>query len=315
MNHLSIMLLLTVAGGLACGATDAPAHIVQPLPDEQNPRLAPPFQAPAHIARSLTEEETTRRKRDLESLTAAPMREDGKKAISANEIQDKGVDEQIRKFREEYHANIPAATSQAPTAPAANVEKKTDKKSEPPTDVTSEEGAYFDMKEGLLVFMKNVRVHNPQFSLNCDGNLKIYLEYVEKEGKKNPSERKKNTGKEQDRAQPALPNDGNFDFNSIKKVAAFGNVAARYTDKDGNLNECGADSLTYNAKTGEIILVGSPFVVTPQVIAKDTKKNKDAFIRIYSDGNMYGSRTVAYTLRNLDMKLSDREKQKPNRKP
>lgn len=312
MNHFPIMMLLALAGGLACGATDTPAHIVQPLPDELNPRLAPPFRAPADIVRPLTEEETSQRAQDLAPLSPAHLLEDGKKAISSNNARNKAVDEQIRQFRDAYHVDIHATASQAPPATVPAPEKNAEQA--PPTNVTSEEGTYFDMKEGLLVFMKNVRVRNPQFSLDCDGDLKIYLEYVEKDGKKKPSERRKDTGKAQEQPQPALPNGGNFDFNSIKKVAASGNVKAHYTDKDGNLNECGADSLTYNAKTGEIILVGSPFVITSQVIARDTRKSKDAFIRIYADGNMYGSRTIAYTLRNLDMKISDDKKSNSRKK-
>lgn len=319
MNHLSIMMMLTLAGGLACGATDAPAHIVQPLPDNLNPLLAPPFQAPAHIVRPLTAEETSRRAQDLAPVASAPMKQDGGKAITANETQDKAVDEQIRQFREKYHVDIHTTASQTPpqprtpAKPAANAEQKADKP--PPTDVTCEEGSYFDMKEGLMVFMKNVHVHNPQFDLNCDDNLKIYLEYVEKDGKKKPSERRKDDGKEPDPSQPALPNDGNFDFNSIKKVAASGNVTAHYIDKDGNRSECRADSLTYDAKTGEIILVGSPFVITQQLIAKDSKKSKNAFIRIYPDGNMYGSPSISYTVRDLDMKMSDGKKNNPFKKP
>lgn len=43
MKKLSSLLLLALTGGLACGATDGvPAHIVQPLPKELDPRLEPP---------------------------------------------------------------------------------------------------------------------------------------------------------------------------------------------------------------------------------------------------------------------------------
>ena len=42
MKKLSSLLLLALTGGLACGATDGvPAHIVQPLPKELDPRLEP----------------------------------------------------------------------------------------------------------------------------------------------------------------------------------------------------------------------------------------------------------------------------------
>ena len=58
------------------------------------------------------------------------------------------------------------------------------------------------MKEGVLVYMKNVHVRNPEFSLDCTGPLKIYMQYVEKKGKKKPSDRKKEEGKEIDKSGP-----------------------------------------------------------------------------------------------------------------
>ena len=111
----------------------------------------------------------------------------------------------------------------------------------------------------------------------------------------------------------ALPNGGNFDYNSIKTVAASGNVKASYTNKQGETSNAQAEKITYNAKTGEIILTGAPVIVTPDVIVKNP--NKDAFIRVYSNGNMYGSRGTKTTFRHVDKKLSDRENQKTNRKP
>ena len=177
---------------------------------------------------------------------------------------------------------------------------------------------YFDMEEGVLVFMKNVRVRNPNLSMDCADHLKIYAEFVPKKpGDKKPSERKqekeKEKEKEGEKPQVALPNGGNFDYNSIKTVAASGNVKASYTNKEGETSNAQADKITYNAKTGEIILTGSPVIITPDAIIKNP--NKDAFIRVYSNGNMYSSRGTKTTFRHVDKKLSDRDKQKTNRKP
>ena len=170
------------------------------------------------------------------------------------------------------------------------------------------------MEEGVLVFMKNVRVRNPGLSMNCADHLKIYAEFVPKKpGDKKPSDVKKEKGKEENQTQVALPNGGNFDYNSIKTVAASGNVKASYTNKQGETSNAQAEKITYNAKTGEIILTGAPVIVTPDVIVKNP--NKDAFIRVYSNGNMYGSRGTKTTFRHVDKKLSDRENQKTSRKP
>lgn len=107
--------------------------------------------------------------------------------------------------------------------------------------------------------MKNVRVRNPGLSMDCADHLKIYAEFVPKKpGDKKPSDVKKEKGKEENQTQVALPNGGNFDYNSIKTVAASGNVKASYTNKQGETSNAQAEKITYNAKTGEIILDGCP---------------------------------------------------------
>ena len=78
-------------------------------------------------------------------------------------------------------------------------------------------------------------------------------------------EKEKAGEKEGEKPQVALPNGGNFDYNSIKTVAASGNVRASYTNKEGETSNAQADKITYNAKTGEIILTGSPVIITPDI--------------------------------------------------
>ena len=232
---IRILTVLALAGGFAFGASDIPSHIVQPLPKELDPMLEPAFQPPANIVRPLTAEETAQREKDLAPIPSAPLTEDGEKALSASNAQDAEVDEQLNGFRQKYNVSIHAT-------PADSATEKTDKGA--PTEITYDDGLYFDMEQGLLVYMKNVHVRNPEFSLDCTGPLKIYLQYVEKKGKKKPSDRRKEEGKEIDKSGPVLPNDGNFDFNSIKKVTASGNVVLRYTDKDGNLCTAKAEKPT-----------------------------------------------------------------------
>ena len=292
MKKLSSLLLLALTGGLACGATDGvPAHIVQPLPKELDPRLEPPLAPPSGIVRPLTAEETARRERELAPVPTAGLKEDGEKAIEAY--------------------NAPAAPNPEENFMRANSSNNL-------YSVDCDGDLYFDMEEGVLVFMKNVRVRNPNLSMDCADHLKIYAEFVPKKpGDKKPSERKqekeKEKEKEGEKPQVALPNGGNFDYNSIKTVAASGNVKASYTNKEGETSNAQADKITYNAKTGEIILTGSPVIITPDAIIKNP--NKDAFIRVYSNGNMYSSRGTKTTFRHVDKKLSDRDKQKTNRKP
>ena len=315
MKKLS-SLLLALAGSLACsGANGVPSHIVQPLPRELDPRLEQPLTPPSHIVRPLTEEETARRERELAPVPTAGLKEDGEKAIQTYSAQEKTVDGRIQEFRQQHQVagNTPAPAAETTPSSAASGPEEGFLQANSPKDlytVDCDGDLYFDMEEGVLVFMKNVRVRNPGLSMDCADHLKIYAEFVPKKpGDKKPSDIKKEKGKEGDQTQVALPNGGNFDYNSIKTVAASGNVKASYTNKQGETSNAQAEKITYNAKTGEII----PVIVTPDVIVKNP--NKDAFIRVYSNGNMYGSRGTKTTFRHVDKKLSDRENQKTSRKP
>ena len=319
MKKLS-SLLLALAGSLACsGANGVPSHIVQPLPRELDPRLEQPLTPPSHIVRPLTEEETARRERELAPVPTAGLKEDGEKAIQTYSAQEKTVDGRIQEFRQQHQVagNTPAPAAETTPSSAASGPEEGFLQANSPKDlytVDCDGDLYFDMEEGVLVFMKNVRVRNPGLSMDCADHLKIYAEFVPKKpGDKKPSDIKKEKGKEENQTQVALPNGGNFDYNSIKTVAASGNVKASYTNKQTETSNAQAEKITYNAKTGEIILTGAPVIVTPDVIVKNP--NKDAFIRVYSNGNMYGSRGTKTTFRHVDKKLSDRENQKTSRKP
>ena len=303
MKKLS-SLLLALAGSLACsGANGVPSHIVQPLPRELDPRLEQPLTPPSHIVRPLTEEETARRERELAPVPTAGLKEDGEKAIQTYSAQEKTVDGRIQEFRQQHQiaGNTPAPAAETTSSSAASGPEEGFLQANSPKDlytVDCDGDLYFDMEEGVLVFMKNVRVRNPGLSLDCADHLKVYAEFVPKKpGDKKPSDIKKEKGKEGDQTQVALPNGGNFDYNSIKTVAASGNVKASYTNKQGETSNAQAEKITYNAKTGEIILTGVPVIVTPDVIVKNP--NKDAFIRVYSNGNMYGSRGTKTWTKNF----------------
>lgn len=321
MKKLSSLLLFALTGGLACGAADGvPAHIVQPLPRELDPRLEPPLTPPSGIVRPLTAEETAQRERELAPVPTDGLKEEGEKAISTYEAQAKAVDGQIQEFRQKHQVTGHAAAAEAAAPAASNPEESFMNKNpaENLYSVDCDGDLYFNMEEGVLVFMKNVRVRNPNLSMDCADHLKIYAEFVPKKpGDKKPSERNQEKEKEKEKEgnqpQVTLPNGGNFDYNSIKTVAASGNVRASFTNKEGETSNAQAEKITYNAKTGEIILTGSPVITTPDAIVKNP--NKDAFIRVYSNGSMYGSRGTKTTFRHVDKKLSDREQQKTNRKP
>ena len=204
MKKLSSLLLLALTGGLACGATDGvPAHIVQPLPKELDPRLEPPLAPPSGIVRPLTAEETARRERELAPVPTAGLKEDGEKAIEAYNVKEKTVDGQIQEFRQQHQVTGNAAAPAADTAPAAPNPEENFMRANSSNNLYSVDcdgDLYFDMEEGVLVFMKNVRVRNPNLSMDCADHLKIYAEFVPKKpGDKKPSERKQEKEKEKEK--------------------------------------------------------------------------------------------------------------------
>lgn len=186
MKKLS-SLLLALAGSLACsGANGVPSHIVQPLPRELDPRLEQPLTPPSHIVRPLTEEETARRERELAPVPTAGLKEDGEKAIQTYSAQEKTVDGQ--------DSGIPPAAPDCRKYPCPGcgndflfrsipARRKASLQANSPKDlytVDCDGDLYFDMEEGVLVFMKNVRVRNPGLSLDCADHLKVYAEFVPK---------------------------------------------------------------------------------------------------------------------------------------
>lgn len=126
MKKLSSLLLLALTGGLACGATDGvPAHIVQPLPKELDPRLEPPLAPPSGIVRPLTAEETARRERELAPVPTAGLKEDGEKAIEAYNVKEKTVDGQIQEFRQQHQVTGNAPPRLRTPLPLRPIRKRT----------------------------------------------------------------------------------------------------------------------------------------------------------------------------------------------
>lgn len=299
MNKLTFLLLALTGGLTYASADNVPAHIVQPLPKELNPQLEPPLTPPVDIVRSLTTEEAAQQKKALAPVSTARETEEGKQAIAAYQAKAKKNNAQIQEFRQQH--GIQENTQTLATHPT----EESFLQNGSPNELYSTDcdgDLYFDMEEGVLVFIKNVRIRNANLSIDCTEHLKIYADMASK-----PTEEAKATNRPKNtQASFTLPNNGNFNYDSIKMIAASGNVKASYTDKEGATSTAQADNVTYNAKTGEIILTGSPIIITPDVIVKNP--NKDAFIRIYPNGNMYSSRGTKTTFRHVDKKVSIKKK-------
>ncbi len=160
----------------SAGATDGvPAHIVQPLPKELDPRLEPPLTPPG-IVRPLTAE-GNRPEGTATLVPTAGLKEDGEKAIEAYNVKEKTVrraDSGIPPAAP-GHRQCPAAPA-ADTAPAAPNPEENFMRANSSNNLYSVDcdgDLYFDMGERRAVFMKNVRVRNPNLSMDCADHLAI----------------------------------------------------------------------------------------------------------------------------------------------
>lgn len=270
---------------------DIPRHIVQPLPKELDPRVQAPFSADKNIVRPLNSKETQEYVQEPTTLiNEKTIIESAKASIAVHLEEDKAVDNAIAEFRQTHQISINTTAS----TPVTDETKSSD----PDTyQVNCADGVYFDMAQGLLVYMKNVSLRNPRMSLDCTGPLKIYL------AQKAPTEKSEKPSQAPQKSNPVLPNGGNFDFDSLKKVSASGNVVIHYTDEKGTKNKATAEIATYDATKGEILLIGGyPTISSDGNVVRCP--NKDGFIRIYGNGNVYVSHGAETILRDIDKQIS-----------
>ena len=164
------------------------------------------------------------------------------------------------------------------TKPAADVEKKA-------TEITCSGETLFDVKAGMAVFIKEVKIVDPQFSLNAD-KLTAYLKKTVKPEAKpaanaSPAPAPTPSPKPDDAAAPA---------SGLERAVAEGNVLIsqdKVDEKTGEITHYigkGAKA-DYNALTGEMTLSGWPQIqqgLNNQVATEEGTvmiMNKDGHLR------------------------------------
>ncbi|MGB0993162.1 MAG: hypothetical protein ACPG32_11930, partial [Akkermansiaceae bacterium] len=119
---------------------------------------------------------------------------------------------------------------------------------------------------GIFAYLKNVRLTQEKFTLYCRDELKVFLSpKEEKEAPKNnkpkannepepkaeaPNKAKDDKAKKEEKKDP-LPAFGEF-----KRVLAKGQVRLTSTDEKGRKFIATAETASYDAQTGEVILRG-----------------------------------------------------------
>jgi lipopolysaccharide export system protein LptA len=142
------------------------------------------------------------------------------------------------------------AEHQAPDKPLdANVDAKKD------TLIESDGGFYFDSKEGVLVYLKNVRVTDPRFDLKGANELKVFFgKRAAEDGDKKPNE----TPPKDKLLQEGMANLAE-EIGDVERIVATGAILITQKpaedSKEDPIQASGA-VFTYNVGTGQAILTG-----------------------------------------------------------
>lgn len=133
-------------------------------------------------------------------------------------------------------------------------------------------GLYFDAKQGVLVYLDNIRLNNKTFKMSCKDELKVYTE-----PKKESSDKKASPKK-----------DSNND--KVKKIIATGQVVLSGKDAKGSPYLAHADEAHYDAKTETFILRGGYPSIQQSKSQYLKSKDKNGYIRIPKNGSIVTSK-------------------------
>ena len=192
------------------------------------------------------------------------------------------------------------------------------------TRITSDDGAFFDSKNGLLIFLKNVVVRDPRFSLSGADELKVFFDPKEvpaaaKATPQPPAGEQANTPPE-----PVKPGGAgapvrdekagiaDAKFGKPNRIIATGTVVVEYQSgkKDDPPVKASARTVIYDLKKEEFILRGgSPWVLREGQLS--SVPGNDAYIVIQKDGSFVTGNGGIDA--QMDIKDKTKEDEKKNR--
>ena len=138
---------------------------------------------------------------------------------------------------------------------------------------------FFDADEGVVVYLKKVRVNDPRFTLSGANELKVFLAKKPAAGKAKPDAKNK-----QD-ANP-LSNGLGSKFGDVERIVATGAVRILQKQPAAGKDpiEASGAIFTYHTKTGQIILSGGyPWVKQGSSFMRAEQPNLN--LRILKNGS------------------------------
>lgn len=224
-------------------------------------------QVPAAAPPPVSEPEKAALRADAAASTVDPAaanrqtREELSSVLAASEAANASTRAFLQK------AELANADAKAPEAPAA---KPLDVQPGPgDTVVRCDGGMYFDPDEGVFVYLKNVRVADPRFSLSGANELKIFL------GKKEPKAGAKPSPDKKEKSGPAGK------FGEVERIVATGAIVIDQKAVDGKdpIKASGA-LFSYQVKQDQVIISGGyPWVVQGGIALRATQP--DLTLRIH----------------------------------
>lgn len=204
------------------------------------------------------------------------------------------------------------------------------------TRITSDDGAFFDSPNGLLVFLKNVVVRDPRFSLTGADEVKVFFDSPEEtkaardkvmaemqakadakaraEGRDPEAERleaKKKADADKEPVEDEESGVADAKFGEPNKIIATGTVVVEgLTGKEGEAPvkaSASARTVVYDLKKEEFILRGgSPWFVKDGQISR--VPGNDAYIVITMEDGVFKSLVTGNGGINMQMELKDKKK-------
>ncbi len=184
------------------------------------------------------------------------------------------------------------------------------------TVITCDGGMFFDGEIGVLVYLENIRLSNPQIDLSCSDQLKIFLEKRPEKPKPKPKPAAKPDEKTSAKpanpaaatppapAKPALKKappvkkaaeaalqtaDGLFSskhFGDVRQIVATGHVLIAQKNAKGAPILAAAETAIFDGKTGDVILRGGRPKFQQGRSAVQAQADGQ-YIRIYKNGDVF----------------------------
>ena len=239
----------------------------------------------------LTESQLTELDRLAEPITQKVQEEQNKSlaTIQNTKKEQADVNQEVKSFLTDINQKDLYTESPAPeqklepvitdTPDSSETEKTTPEvaktKPQESIHISCENGLYSDYKEGVFVYLKNVRLTTPEYNLKCSDQLKIFIDPAQLSTDKKDSTKK---GEEKSSYK-----------DSIKTIVASGNVVITGKDEKGNKYIAKAATATYDVKSETTILRGGyPSI---QQSANNFLKAQDAnaYIKIPKSGSIITS--------------------------